>query len=129
MPATADTLQVEGLRDLSRAFKLADAQLNRELRTRLRDAAEPVRSTAERMAAAGIPRVGIAWSRMRVGVTTHSVYVAPRQRGGRDIRRRPNFAGLLLDRAMLPALEQNAPKVIRDMDDLLGDVGRTWERV
>lgn len=123
------TIRVDGLRDLQRAFKLADATLARELRTTLRKVAEPVRADAEQLAVGGIPRVGIPWSRMRVGVTQAGVYVAPRQRGTRGgPRRRPNFAGLLLGRSLLPALEQNTPQVMSEMEQLLDTVGRSWER-
>lgn len=130
MPAVGETLRVEGLRELQRALKVADKTLERELRSSLREVAEPVRADAERLAVSGIPRVGLPWSRMRVGVTSTAVYVAPRQRGARGdgSRKRPNLAGLLLGRAMEPALKQNAPAVEREMDRMLGTVGRAWER-
>lgn len=131
MPAVGNTIRVEGLRDLQRAFTLADKTLERELRDTLREVAEPVRADAERLAVAGIPTIGLPWSRMRVGVTRTSVYVAPRQRGvrGNATRKRPNLAGLLLGRAMLPALEQNEPRVAAEMDKVLATVGKAWERV
>lgn len=129
MPAAGETLRVEGLAELQRAFKAADRSLSRELRGALRDVAEPVRADAEGLAVSGIPTVGLPWSRMRVGVTRHSVYVAPRQRGSRDPRRRrPRFAGLLLNRAMLPALQRNERRVEAAVEQMLGEVGRVWER-
>lgn len=129
MPAS-DAVRVEGLRELNRAFRLADRELATELRGRLKDAAEPVRADAERLAAASIPRIGLPWSRMRVGVTTNNVYVAPKHRGTRDERRRRrNLAGLLLERSMLPALDQNKDDVVRAVDNLLVEIGRDWERV
>lgn len=129
MPAVGHTVRVEGLRDLQRAFKLADAKQERDLRATLRRVAEPVRAEAELLASTGIPRVGMAWSRMRVGVTTTSVYIAPKQRGARHGgRRRPTFAGLLLERSMLPALEHNHPRVVNEVEDMLASVGRAWER-
>lgn len=130
MPAVGETLRVDGLRELQHAFKLADKTLERELRATLREVAEPVRADAERLAVAGIPTIGLAWSRMRVGVTRTSVYVAPRQRGvrGNASRKRPNLASLLLGRAMLPALERNEPQVAIEMDRMLATVGRAWER-
>ncbi len=129
MPAAGET-RVEGLQALQRALKVADTTLHRELRTRLREVAEPVRADSERLAAAGIPRLGVPWSRMRVGVTQSSVYVAPRQRGarGRGGSRRPNLADLLLGRAMIPALTENQPRVLVEMDRLLETVGRAWEQ-
>lgn len=121
---------VEGLSDLQKAFRVADKSAQRELRASLKKVVEPVRQDAERLAVAGIPRVGLPWSRMRVGVTTRTVYVAPKQRGSRhQERRRPNFAGLLLERSMLPALRANEREVMVEMDRMLGEVGRDWERV
>lgn len=116
---------------MQRAFKLAEGKLDKDLRTELRRVAEPVRADAERLAVAGIPRVGVPWSQMRVGVTQTSVYVAPKRRGarGNPLRKRPNFAGLLLGRAMVPALERNEPRIVGELEDLLDRVGRTWESV
>lgn len=129
MPASG-AIVVEGISDLQRAFRLADRELAKELRGRLKEAAEPVRSSGEQLAASSIRRIGLPWSQMRVGVTAHTVYVAPKRRGARDQRRkRSNLAGLLLNRAMLPALEQNHDRVVDAVDDLLLKVGRDWERV
>jgi len=123
-----EIVRVRGLRELSRAFALADRTLSRELSSSLREAAEPVRAEAEALAVASIPRIGLPWSRMRVGVTRKSVYVAPKERGGKG-RSRPNLAGLLLGRAMQPALERNIGEVEDAVDDVLATVGRAWERV
>lgn len=112
---------------MQRAFKLADKVLQRELREKLREVAEPVRATAERLAVERIPTVGLPWSRMKVGVTPRSVYIVPRQRGRRH--RRPAFGNLLLGRSMVPAVEQNEPRVLDGMEDVLVTVGRAWERV
>ena len=128
MPAVGETIRVEGLRELQRAFAAADRTLVTELRTELREVAEPVRADAERLAVAGIPSIGLSWSRMRVGVTQTGVYVAPRRKGGKGSRRRPNLAGLLLGRSMMPALQQNVPQVEAGMERMLGKVGRAWER-
>lgn len=127
MPAQT-AVRVEGLRALSRAFAVADKTLSRELRKGLRDAAEPVRADAEALASSRISNIGVSWSRMRVGVTRSSVYVAPRERGTRGRSRRSNLAGLLLERAMQPALEANIGDVEEAVDDVLATVGRAWER-
>lgn len=131
MPLAGDTLRVEGLRDFQRALKVADAELSKEFRVRLRKVAEPVRADAERLALAGIPKIGIPWSRMRVGVTQTTVYVAPKQRGsrGRTGRHRPNLFDLLLGRSLDPALDMNEPRIRAEFEDLLVDVARKWERV
>lgn len=129
--AASGTVRVEGLRDLQRAFKAADSAVHRGFRSTLREVAEPVRADAELLAVSGIRRIGVPWSRMRVGVTTTSVYVAPRQRGkasraNRNIRR-PNLADLLMNRAMEPALDHNRASVVEGVDRLLAEVGRKWE--
>lgn len=126
MPASG-AVRVDGLRELNRAFKVADRSLQKELRDSLRDVGEPVRADAEALAVAAIPRATLEWSRMRVGVTTKAVYVAPRARRRRGTAR-PNYAGLLLQRAMLPALDRNIGEVERRFDRMLAEVGRDWER-
>ena len=127
MPAS-ETIRVENLKALQLAFKAADKAEAVELRTALREAAEPVRRDAERLAEQNIPRIGVPWSRMRVGVTLTSVYVAPKLRRGRNPNlKRPNLAGLLLGRSMEPALEQNHDQVVRRVDEALQTVGKVWE--
>lgn len=132
MPSVAvfEPVKVEGLRDLQRAFKEADAKLDRELDVTLRRVAEPVRGDAERFAVSSITRIGIPWSRMRIGITTSSVYVAPVERGRLSRRNkalaRPNLAPLLLTEEVR-ALERNRGRIIDGVDDLLARVGRKWE--
>ncbi len=127
MPAS-ETIHVQGLRELNRAFKAADRTLSRELRVSLRAAVEPVRTTAEQLATEQIPRIGVPWSQMRIGVTTTSVYLAPKQRGTKfQSRRRPNLAKLLLERSMQPALEQNESLVVENVERTLATVGLAWE--
>lgn len=152
MPAVSQNpIQVKGLRDLQRAFARADDKLLRELKTKLKEAAEPVRAEAEKLAKDEISGMARAkhsrWWRMRVGVTRSLVYVAPVERGSRApvIPRhsffgglisfgtnlgphRPNLAGLLMDKAMQKALDAHLPDALRSVGQLLDDVGRTWER-
>lgn len=128
-----EPLHIEGLRDLSRAFRLADKELIRELRVSLRKVAEPVRVDAQHLALTEIRRMTLPWSEMRVGVSQTSVYVAPKKRGvktrGKDPRRRPNLFDLLLGRSLEPALEHNEGRVVFEVEKMLGSVGRAWERV
>lgn len=133
MPATGETLRVEGLRELQRAFRFADRDLRLRLRASLRRVAEPVRSDAERLASSEITRIGIPWSRMRVGVTQTSVYVAPVERGrasrqNRSIRR-PNLADLLMGRAMEPALQQNEQHTVHELQQMLNGIASDWQRI
>lgn len=128
----AESVRLHGLRELDRAFELADKKLQRDLRDRLQTAAEPVRGDAESNALFNISNIGPDWSEMGVGVTRRTVYVAPRQRGvksrGRDRLRRPNLAPLLATE-MDKALDDNREQVVREVDDLLGEIGQLWERV
>lgn len=127
----AETVHIEGLRELQRAFKLADKELAKDLRATLRQIATPVQHDAERLAAASIPRIGLPWSRMRVGVTQSSVYVAPKQRGtrGRGPKHRPNLFDLLMGRSLEPALQQNQALVVHEVERMLGTIGHDWERL
>jgi hypothetical protein len=121
MPATTG-VKVRGLRELNRAIKQVEKDLRKELRDGLKDVAEPVRSTDEALASEKIRNIGPTWERMRVGVTTKMVYVAPKARrhGGSP---RPNLAGLLMDKAMQPALDQHEGDVVNRIERMLDRVG------
>lgn len=127
------TIEVRGLRELQRAFKVAAPVAQKELRKALRTVAEPVRHDAEELARANIPRIGVPWAQMRTGVTQRVVYVAPKQRGVKsriDRRyRRPNFFDLLMGRALEPALERNVVLVEAGVQAALDTVGKAWEVV
>jgi len=126
-------VRVEGLAQLRTAFRVAGSAMSKDLDAALRSAGEPVRQSAQSNATAGIRRIGVPWSRMRVGITRHTVYVAPVERGvktrGGDRRRRPNLARLIQDRSLDPALEQNRAKVVQEVKDAVRDMGRAWGRV
>lgn len=119
-------LAVEGLAELNRAFRRSEARLDREFRPALKDAAEPVRDDAERLVGQTLRnlRPGAPWTGMRVGVTAHSVYVVPKQRGrftrqnrGRYARPRFKFP---IGSQMNVALDRNIAGVERSIDALLG---------
>lgn len=128
-----DAIIIENLDELTRAFSMVEEDIGKDLREGFRSAAEPVRSDAEARALTSIRRMTIPWSRMRVGITRRWVYVAPNERGvkssGMQSRRRPNLAGLLRDRALDPAAEQNIEVVERETIDVLNDLARAWSRV
>ena len=127
-------LAVRGLRELTRTFNNAPKDVKKAYRAELRTVAEPVRSTAERLATSTIRKMRSSpdWSKMRTGVTTRLVYVAPRKRGvrrgGNQRRRRPNLATLLSERALEPALDRNQNRVVKDFDDMLGRLVTRWDR-
>lgn len=131
---------LRGQRELVRAFTLAGKEAGKEIRQELRAVAEPVRHDAELLALSEIPRMSpimsrsaVPWWRMRVGVTTKSVYVAPVQRGvkgrGDLSRRRPNFADLMMNRAMQPALDRHQKDAVEAVDAALGHLSAEWEAV
>jgi hypothetical protein len=130
---TGGVVQVVGLADLRRACAIAGNQMSRDMNDALKAAGEPVRSDAQSLAVANISKVGIPWSRMRLGIQRHSVYVAPVERGEksrtRHGRRRPKFKTKLLDEAMAPALERNSDRVAQEFQDAVRDMGRAWARV
>ena len=121
----AGPVHVKGLAELQRGFRHLDKDLSKELRTTLRRTAEPVRAEAEQRAE-GITNIGSEWSRMRTGVTTNTVYVAPRKRRGRY--RRPNLATLLAERAMEPALNSHIEDIERNVGKTLEHLFKAWER-
>lgn len=128
------TLLVEGLQNVTAAFAAADRETRLGLRRDLRGVAEPIRREAEHLAVAKIRRMPRSpeWALMRTGVTRTVVYVAPRQRGvkvrGPDPRRRPEFANLLMDRAMEPALAHNEANVERETEAIFDRVAADFNR-
>lgn len=135
MPVAAPAIRVENFRELSRAFSIAEHEMKKRFRASLRDAAEPIREEAERLAGSGAIanlKTGDPWTRMRTGVTRTSVYVAPRERGrrtrGNPTIGRPNLKPLLLDRSLEPALDKHRDDVLRNFEGVLGDVARLWDR-
>lgn len=125
----ATTIRVQGLRELNRAFKLADKALATDLKDALEEAAVPVKRDAESLAVQRIRRIGPTWSRMRIGTKGGVVYVAPVERGTRNPRHgRRKLADHLMGKAMEPALQRNEDVVIARVNDALNDMARVWER-
>lgn len=118
---------VRGAEDVQRAITLASEEVRKEIRTKLRAYVEPVRADAQLYGAA--IGAGTEWSQMRSGSTRSMGYVAPRERGTRDqSRKRRNFAGRLLRRAMIPALDKNRHAIGQRFDAFLGRVERAFNR-
>jgi hypothetical protein len=114
---------VKGLREVNAAFAKTDRDIRLAWRAEMREVAEPVRRDAEQSAVQAIRHMPSSprWSRMRTGVTQSLVYVAPRQKGtrGRGPGGRPNLAGLLLDRAMEPALARHEHEITVRIEGLV----------
>lgn len=64
---------------------------------------------------------------MKVGSTVNTVYVAPaaRRAGGSP---RPNYGGLLMRRAMLPAVDEKRAEVIDKFEDALDKIANVFDR-
>src|SRR4051812_5788295 len=117
-------IRVEGLKDLRSSFRELSRSASAELQESLADAADPVRAEAEHLAAERIRNVnsGDPWGLMRVGMTADYVSVPPKQRGRRNNDapgKRPNLAGLLLDRALEPALDEEGPRLAGHVEAVL----------
>lgn len=115
-------IYVRGLRELQRDLDKYAKDVKKELRVELATIAEPVARTAEQNALANISHIGPTWSRMRIGITTKVVYVAPKTRRKLGTGR-PNLAGLLgkeMD-ASLDQHESGIEKALEAMLDRLGD--------
>ena len=122
-------IKIKGLTDLNRVLRVAEKDVRVGIRAELRHTAEPVRADAEQLATARISNIGINWSRMKVGVTQSSVYVAPRQRGTKTRRRkRPNLAVRMMNEAMQPALDKNTAEVERRINAMLHGVADKFNR-
>lgn len=121
-------VRVEGLAELTRDFRKMSKELGKEVAASLREAAEPARPKAEQKAREKIRNIGSKWSTMKIGVTQGKGVVwmrpAARRSGGSP---RPNLSGLLVGRAMWPAVEEAEPQVMENMakviDDLAGHNG------
>lgn len=130
--AATTGVRVKGYKDLSKAFTKADRAIKGEMEDALEDVAEPIRRGAEALAVTQVRNIGPRWGLMRTRVIRSGIYVAPRERGRRSRReagrRRPNLAGLLMDRAMQPALDANVTEVEHRFDDALARIERIWDR-
>lgn len=102
-------------------FAQIGGEVKRDNVRELRKAADPARTRAEGLATANISNIGSVWSRMKVGVTSRAVYLAPRARphGGSA---RPNLAGLLLHKSMYPAVKETEPEIREHIEDWLENV-------
>lgn len=106
------TIRIHGLRQLNRAFRDLDKDLAKDVRRELIAAADPVQQTAHGYALERIRNITEPWARFRIGATQTLVYVAPKERGrARGRQRRQNFATLLAERAMEPALADNQQQI------------------
>ena len=126
-------IQVQGLNDLVRAFRVANKEVARDVRTAIEQAGEPIRQEAQelvRTELSGMSRSRIPWWTIRTGVERNTIgYIVPATRGGRGERRkRRNLAGLIAEREQR-ALDNHAGRVQAEFEDALDEVARAWARV
>lgn len=132
----ADAVQVQGLRELVVAFRVANREVARDVRTAIEQAGEPIRQQAQelvRTEISGMARSRIPWWTIRTGIERSTIgYIVPAQRGVRnrigDRRRRPNLAPLIAAQEAA-ALDANASRVQDEFEEALEEVARAWARV
>lgn len=131
-----DVVRVDGLSELVRAFRVANREVARDVRTAIEQSGEPIRQRAQEMVRSeisGMARSRIPWWSIRTGIERNTIgYIVPQQRGvktrGRDRLRRPNLARLIADREER-ARDENRNLVFREFDDALKEVAKAWARV
>lgn len=119
------SLAVDGLRELQKAARSSDKELAKFVRTGIREIAKPVARTAELLASTEIRKMTPAWDAVKVGSTQRDVYIAPQHpKTHLRKRKRPNMAGLLLNRAYGPAVEKHEPRIVREFEQFLDRLNR-----
>jgi hypothetical protein len=120
----SSTILVSGLSELQRDLRRMASDLGPEVRKALADVGQPIARRAETLAAANISHIGPTWEQMRIGVTTKGVYLAPKSRRRRGSPR-PNLAGLLLNDAMQPAVDESEEPVTAALEAMLDRLGNS----
>ncbi len=115
-------VRIEGLSRLQRGLKGVSNDAAKDLHDELKEIGSDVARLAQSKAESNISHIGASWTRgslqsvgapwarMRVGVTTNTVYIVPYERGrlsrGQPSYRRPKFGDILVERAMQPAADE-----------------------
>lgn len=113
------TIIVRGLPELERALMLYGDLTKKEMKKTLATVAEPVKRRATGLADSNISRIGHRWDQMRIGVIPSGVYIAPASRRRKGGSPRPNLAGLLLNKSMIPAVTESEPEVLTALKAML----------
>lgn len=127
-------IRVKGLGDMNRALARTSKDVRLGIRKELREVGKPIGDEAQHLARSNISglrkrvgKKGRDWSKMRVGATLDLVYVVPRQRGLKSgPRKRRDFADLMMNDAMQPALDHHGPDIEREVDKMLGRVSERF---
>ena len=119
------TIRVEGLRQLSRTVRESDDAMNEWLRAGLEKVGERV-AVDVRHSYSVYSAVGAEGVKTKV-TKPGNVIVAQTLRRGRDMnRRRPNFGGLMMRKAFLPALDKHEADVAESVEKLFAELERIW---
>jgi hypothetical protein len=113
------TVRVHGLRELNKAFRNVEKDLRKELREELRGVGRIVANEAAGLFAPIDP--GSA-SGFKVRVRQRGVAVEQSKR--RTTGAHPEYGGLQMRKALLPALERKEPEVVRGLEGMLDRLGR-----
>lgn len=138
-PVPGQAVRVTGLRELTRAFAVANREFGRDLRTAIEQAGEPIRQEASSLAhtrISGMARSRVPWWTMRAGVTRGTIgYIVPQQRGNMSRTRftprgrADAFKREMMEKALQPALDANRHRVFEEFDDALTETLKAWARV
>lgn len=134
----ADAVQVQGLRELVFAFRVANREVAKDVRTAIEQAGEPIREEAQRLVQneiSGMARSKVRrWWMIRAGIEKSTIgYIVPEERGRYTKRNptryaRPKLAPLIAEREQR-ALDTNVGRVEDEFEDALDEVARAWARV
>ncbi len=125
--AGTSTVHVKGLKELTRDFKKISKDLDKLVTNELQEAAKPVQEKADELALSRIRNMTSRWARMRIGVSRAQgvVFMVPASRG--RARKRPNLGGLLMNRAMWPAAEQEREDVVEALGEMIDRLGNQYD--
>jgi hypothetical protein len=112
-------MQVTGLREFQRDLKRANADVAKEVRQAMRQAAEPVLADARSSASQWGTRTAGG-----LGISVTQSGVSVRQRLRKTTGHHPNFGSLQMRDALEPALAANQAPVVREIERAVNDVLR-----
>jgi hypothetical protein len=115
----AETIRVKGLRELTRAFRNLEDDTWPELRKQLKESAQPVAESARTKIS---QYRGASLGTIRPRVTTSSVFVTQTKR--KVTGKRGDYGGLQMRTGLIPALDENTDRVVRDLEHMLDRLGR-----
>jgi hypothetical protein len=117
-------VRVRGLRELIRAADAAGAETKKLVRGRLREMAQPVlRDARSRLGAYD------AGSAARLGISVRRTgLVSVEQRARKVTGQRPDFGVLQMQRALIPALNENGDRIERGFEAAVDEIAKTFER-